>query len=67
MIPSHPRGWGDRLTLQASFPPVLNPAQIMFSVMVPLKEALLLHLCAETMGSVTVRRVEGSPPVLGLV
>lgn len=53
--------------MQASFPPVLNPAQIMFSVMVPLKEALLLHLCAETMGSVTVRRVEGSPPVLGLV
>lgn len=39
----------------------------MLSVTLPLNEALLLHVRVATMGSVTVRRVEGISPVLGLV
>ncbi len=54
-------------TLHASFPPVLDPAQIMFVVMFPLKELLLLHLEVETTGSLTVRRVRGVRPPLWLV
>lgn len=54
-------------TLHASFPPILDPAQIMFVVMFPLKESLLLHLEVETMGSLTVRRVRGFRPPLWLV
>lgn len=47
-------------TLHASFPPVLKPAQIMFAVMFPLKDSLLLHRAADTMGTVTVLRVLGT-------
>lgn len=53
----------DCLTLHASLPPSLYPAQIIFSVMFPLKESVLLHTVLDTMGSLTVRRVAGIPPV----
>lgn len=53
----------DCLTLHASFPPSLYPAQIIFSVMFPLKESVALHTVLDTMGSLTVRRVAGIPPV----
>lgn len=39
----------------------------MFSVMLPLNDSLLLHFSVETMGSITVRRVEGIGPPLGFV
>lgn len=63
------RMWAGRShsTLHASFPPALEPAQIMLAVMFPLKESLLLHLEVETMGSLTVRRMRGFSPPLWLV
>lgn len=39
----------------------------MFSVILPSKDTLLLHFSVEIMGSVTVRRVDGIWPPLGLV
>ncbi|KAF3861189.1 hypothetical protein F7725_001444 [Dissostichus mawsoni] len=53
--------------LAGVLPPMLNPAQSMFSVILPLNDWLLLHVSEETMGSLTVRSVEGICPPLGLV
>ncbi|TNN44717.1 hypothetical protein EYF80_045099 [Liparis tanakae] len=55
------------LEILASFPPSLKPAHSMFSVMLPPKDSLLLHRSVETMGSMTVRRVEGIWPPLALM
>lgn len=51
-----------RSTLHASFPPAWSPAQIMFAVMFPSNESLLLHLAGETTGTVTVLSVAGTWP-----